>query len=116
MFGTKKGKDNFIPILPLKNAVFFPGTVMPLLIGREKSLKLINAVIKTGTDFGVVAQRDVAVEEPIDLDLYKVGTIAKIIKFSKTSDGNYNVIIEGTRRFEYSEMNTSEPFFTADVE
>ena len=116
MFGTKKGKDNFIPILPLKNAVFFPGTVMPLLIGREKSLKLINAVIKTGTDFGVVAQKDVAVEEPIDLDLYKVGTIAKIIKFSKTSDGNYNVIIEGTRRFEYSEMNTSEPFFTADVE
>jgi len=116
LFGTKKGKDNFIPILPLKNAVFFPGTVMPLLIGREKSLKLINAVIKTGTDFGVVAQKDVAVEEPIDLDLYKVGTIAKIIKFSKTSDGNYNVIIEGTRRFEYSEMNTSEPFFTADVE
>jgi len=116
LFGINKGKDNLIPILPLKNAVFFPGTVMPLLIGREKSLKLINAVIKTGTEFGVVAQKDVEVEEPIDLDLYKVGTLAKIIKFSKTSDGNYNVIIEGIRRIEYSEMNTSEPFFTAAVE
>ena len=115
MFGDKKDKKEIIPILPLKNAVFFPGTVMPLLIGREKSLKLIDTVIKTGLPFGVVSQREVEVEDPIDLDLYKTGTLAKIIKFSQTVDGNYNIIIEGLDRFQYEEILTSEPFFTAQV-
>ena len=115
MFEAKKDKKEIIPLLPLKNAVFFPGTVMPLLIGREKSLKLIDTVIKTGLPFGVVSQREVEIEDPIDLDFYKTGTLAKIIKFSQTADGNYNIIIEGLDRFQYEDILTSEPFFTAQV-
>ena len=115
MFGDKKDKKEIIPILPLKNAVFFPGTVMPLLIGREKSLRLIDTVVKTGLPFGVVSQKEVEIEDPVDLDFYKTGTLAKIIKFSKTADGNYNIIIEGLDRFQYEEVLTSEPFFTARV-
>jgi ATP-dependent Lon protease len=115
VFGSKNKKNEIIAILSLKNAVFFPGTVMPLLIGREKSLRLIDAIVKTGQPFGVVSQKEADVEEPVDLDLYKTGTLAKIIKFSKNADGNYNVILEGLDRFQYEEMLTAEPFFTAKV-
>ena len=115
VFGSKNKTNELIPILSLKNTVFFPGTVMPLLIGREKSLKLIDAVIKSGAPFGVVAQKDASIEDPTEADIYKTGTLAKIIKFSKNEDGNYNVILEGLDRFQYDELLTSEPFFTAEV-
>ena len=83
MFGSKKSKNTVLPILTLKNTVFFPNTVVPLLVGRTKSLNLIDDVIKSGTVLGVVAQKDGEKESPTQEDLYKVGTLAKIIKFSK---------------------------------
>jgi len=108
-------KKTSLPILTVKNTVFFPGTVMPFMIGREKSLNLIDEVIKTGTVFGIVAQKDVLNEDPKEEDLYRVGTLAKVIKFSKNSEGQYNVIVEGLERFEVSEFTSEDPFFEAEI-
>lgn len=114
MFNWKK-KNMILPILTLKNTVFFPNTVIPLLVGRDKSLKLIEHVIKTGSQLGIVSQKDAANEDPSPDEIYTTGTLARIIKFSKNADGHYNVIIEGVSRFEMGEMKTSEPFYTAEV-
>ncbi len=115
MFGSKSSKKAIIPILTLKNTVFFPNTVVPLLVGREKSLKLIDDVIRTGTVLGVIAQKSAETENPEIEDLYGVGTLAKIVKFSKNSEGYYNIIIEGLSRFEIEEFRNTEPYFTAEI-
>jgi len=104
-----------LPILTLKNTVFFPNTVIPLLVGREKSLKLIEHVISSGCQLGVVAQKEATNENPDPDDFYTTGTLARIIKFSKNQEGHYNVIIEGISRFEMGEIKTQEPFYTAEV-
>tara|TARA_Y100001938_G_scaffold72662_1_gene100812 strand:- start:590 stop:2917 length:2328 start_codon:yes stop_codon:yes gene_type:complete len=104
-----------LPILTLKNTVFFPNTVIPLLVGREKSLKLIEHAISTGSQIGIVAQKEATNENPGPEDFYTTGTLARIIKFSKNTEGHYNVIIEGISRFEMGEIKTSEPFYTAEV-
>ena len=114
MFNWKK-KNMILPILTLKNTVFFPNTVIPLLVGREKSLKLIEHVIKTGSQLGIVSQKDATNEDPSPDEIYTTGTLARIIKFSKNSDGHYNVIIEGISRFEMGEIKTQEPFYTAEA-
>tara|TARA_R100000808_G_scaffold21849_1_gene47308 strand:- start:5688 stop:8042 length:2355 start_codon:yes stop_codon:yes gene_type:complete len=115
LFGSKSSKKAIIPILTLKNTVFFPNTVVPLLVGREKSLKLIDDVIRTGTVLGVIAQKSAETENPEIEDLYGVGTLAKIVKFSKNSEGYYNIIIEGLSRFEIEEFRNTEPYFTAEI-
>jgi ATP-dependent Lon protease len=111
----KSKKSTTIPILTVKNTVFFPGTVMPLMIGREKSLNLIDHVIKSGGIFGIVAQKKVDTADPTADDIYRVGTLAKVIKFSKTEEGHYNVIVEGLDRFECKKITQSEPFFEAEA-
>lgn len=116
MLGNKKDKNPEISILTLKNSVLFPGTVVPLLIGREKSMRLIEEAIKNNSYIGVVAQTDPEMEEPGIQDLYTVGTLAKIIKFSKDSSGHYNVMIEGVKRFLVTEFKQEEPYFTAEVQ
>ncbi len=116
MLGNKKDKNPEISILTLKNSVLFPGTVVPLLIGREKSMRLIEEAIKNNSYIGVIAQTDPEMEEPGIQDLYTVGTLAKIIKFSKDSDGHYNVMIEGVKRFLVTEFKQEEPYFTAEVQ
>ena len=88
---------------------------MPLMIGREKSLNLIDEVITTGTVFGIVAQKEADTSEPTESDVYKVGTLAKVIKFSKNTEGHYNVIVEGIERFEFESFESTEPFITAEV-
>jgi len=104
-----------ISILTLKNSVLFPGTVVPLLVGRPKSMKLVEDAIKNNSYIGVVAQKRLEDEDPTIADLHTVGTLAKIIKFSKNSDGNYNIMIEGIKRFTIVEYVDEEPFFTATV-
>ena len=113
MFKSKKKK--ILPILTVKNTVFFPGTVMPLMIGREKSLNLIDEVIQTGTIFGIVAQKEADKADPAENDIYRVGTLAKVIKFSKNEDNHYNVIVEGLSRFEFESFTQTEPYFEAEV-
>lgn len=106
-----------IPILPLRNTVLFPGVVSPITAGRDKSIRLIEDV-QASTDklIGVVAQRDVDVENPGFGDMYEVGTLAKIVRSFKMPDGNTTIIIQGKRRFRITEIVASEPYHKAKIE
>lgn len=104
-----------LPILPLKNTVLFPGVVIPITVGRDKSIKLIKEAYKSDKTIGVVAQKDPNVEEPNDEDLYSVGTVAHIIRMLRMPDGNTTVIIQGKKRFRLENILTFEPYMTAKV-
>lgn len=104
-----------LPILSLRNTVLFPGVIIPITVGRDKSIALIKEANSESKIIGVVAQKDTAVEDPKAEDLYKFGTVAKIVKMLRMPDGNVTVIIQGRRRFEITEMVTEEPFLKAKV-
>ncbi len=104
-----------LPILPLRNTVLFPGVVIPITVGRDKSIKLIKEAYKSKRAIGVVAQKDVNIEEPTFDDFYKVGTVAHILKTLHMPDGSTTVIIQGKKRFKLIELIESEPYFVAKV-
>lgn len=104
-----------LPILPLRNTVLYPGVVMPITVGRDKSLKAVKEAYKTDKVIGVVAQRDTNVEEPESHDLNKVGTVARIVKMLKMPDGSSTVIMQGKQRFQIEQVVKDEPFIKASV-
>jgi ATP-dependent Lon protease len=104
-----------LPILPLRNTVLFPGVVIPITVGRDKSIKLIQEAYKAKKMIGVVAQRDQHVEEPTPEDLNKIGTVASIVRLLKMPDGSTTAIIQGKKRFELIEVVDKEPYLTAQV-
>lgn len=104
-----------LPVLPLRNTVLFPGVVIPITVGRDKSIKLIKDAYRNKKIIGVVAQIDVNIEEPEFNDLYKVGTVAQILRTLQMPDGSTTVIIQGKKRFILNELIASEPFFVARV-
>ncbi|MCB0790239.1 MAG: endopeptidase La [Flavobacteriales bacterium] len=104
-----------LPILPLRNTVLFPGVVIPITVGRDRSIRLIQEVYRGGRTLGVVSQKDGQVEEPRAEDLNKVGTIAQIIRMLRMPDGSTTAIIQGKKRFEVVEMVRTEPYFTARI-
>jgi ATP-dependent Lon protease len=104
-----------LPILPLRNTVLFPGVVIPITVGRDKSINLIKDAYKAKKSIGVVAQVNANIEDPTFDDLYKVGTVAQIIKMLRMPDGNTTVIIQGKRRFRLNECLTTEPYITASI-
>ncbi len=104
-----------LPILPLRNTVLFPGVVIPITAGRDTSIKLINDANKGGKVVGVVAQKDEAVENPSANDIYKAGTVARILKVLKMPDGNTTVIIQGKKRFEINKVIQEKPYLTATI-
>jgi ATP-dependent Lon protease len=104
-----------LPILPLRNTVLFPGVVIPITAGRDKSIKLINDANKGSKVIGVVSQKDEAKEDPTAKDIYKTGTVARILRVLKMPDGNVTVIIQGKKRFEISEVITETPYMNAIV-
>ncbi len=104
-----------LPILPLRNTVLFPGVVIPITVGRDKSIKLIKDAYKEKKLIGVVAQKDAEVEEPGISDLNKIGTVANIVKILQMPDGNTTVIIQGKKRFQLLELVQTEPYFKARV-
>ncbi|MEX0894981.1 MAG: endopeptidase La [Balneolaceae bacterium] len=105
-----------LPILPLKNTVLFPGVVVPITVGRDRSLALVKEAYESNKTIGVVTQKDESVEDPDENDLYKVGTVAKILKLIKMPDGSKSVVIQGKTIFNITEFTQEEPFFRADVE
>ena len=105
-----------LPILPLRNTVLFPGVVIPITVGRDKSIALIREYYKTTRIIGVVAQKDASIEDPEFEDLNEVGTVAQIIKILQMPDGSTTAIIQGKRRFRVTELIQSEPFIKARVE
>jgi ATP-dependent Lon protease len=104
-----------LPILPLRNTVLFPGVVIPITVGRDKSIRLIRESYRNDRTIGVVAQKDSNIEDPEEKDLYKVGTVAHLIKILQMPDGNTTVIIQGKKRFEIENFIQDEPYFRAKI-
>ncbi|MEP6514087.1 MAG: LON peptidase substrate-binding domain-containing protein, partial [Parafilimonas sp.] len=106
---------DILPLLPLRNTVLFPGVVLPITVGRDKSNKAVIESYKTDKLIGVLAQKDANTEEPGLNDLCSVGTVAKIVKLIKMPDGGNTIIIQGKKRFKISSIVSEEPFFKAAV-
>jgi len=104
-----------IPILALRNTVLFPGVVIPITVGRDKSIKAVNDAYKSDKLIGVVAQKDSSVEEPTVSDLEDIGTVAKIAKLIKMPDGGTTIIIQGRKRCKIEEVTTDDPYFKAKI-
>jgi ATP-dependent Lon protease len=104
-----------IALLPLRNTVLFPGVVLPITVGRDKSILAVTEAYKTDKLIGVVAQKDSEVEEPAATDLEAIGTVARIIKLIKMPDGGNTVILQGRRRFKVEEITSTDPYFKARI-
>ena len=106
---------SLLPILPLKNTVLFPGVVLPITVGRDKSIQAVKAAYNSDKLIGVVAQKNGNIEDPTPADLSEIGTVAKIVKMIKMQDGGTTIIIQGKKRFELVAIKEEDPFFKAEV-
>ncbi|MBP2282019.1 ATP-dependent Lon protease [Flavobacterium sp. CG_23.5] len=104
-----------LAILPLRNMVLFPGVVIPITAGRDKSIKLINDANAAGKVIGVVAQKNEEDEDPTTEDIHKVGTVARILRVLKMPDGNVTVILQGKKRFEIDNVVSEAPYIVANI-
>ncbi|MFO8234567.1 MAG: endopeptidase La [Bacteroidales bacterium] len=104
-----------IPVLPLRNTVLFPGVILPITVGRDKSLTLVNEAYSKEKVIGATSQKDPEIEDPEQKDLYKVGTIAQIIKILEMPDGSTSVIIQGKKRFQLDEVTSVTPYLEGKV-
>jgi len=104
-----------LPILPLRNTVLFPGVVIPISAGRDKSIKLINDANAGNKIIGVVAQKNEEDEDPTKNDIHKIGTVARILRVLKMPDGNITVILQGKKRFEIDAVTSEKPYIRATV-
>ncbi len=111
----EQGIPDEIALLPLRNTVLFPGVVIPITVGRDKSILAVTDAYKTDKLIGVVAQKDSEIQEPTISDLENIGTIARIIKLIKMPDGGNTIIIQGRRRFKIDEITSEDPYFKARI-
>ncbi|MEO6070271.1 MAG: endopeptidase La [Chitinophagaceae bacterium] len=105
-----------IALLPLRNTVLFPGVVLPITVGRDKSIKAVNDAYKGDKLIGVIAQKDSTIEDPEFKDLETIGTVAKIVKQIKMPDGGTTVIIQGKSRFRINNLVSEDPYFKASIQ
>ena len=112
----KLNVPDVLPLLPLKNTVLFPGVVIPISVGREKSLKLIREVYQKNKILGAVSQKDPKMEDPGLADLYKIGTVAHVLKILEMPDGSTSVIIQGKQRFQVTELVSDKPYHLARIQ
>ncbi|MCW8091543.1 endopeptidase La [Alteromonas sp. ASW11-130] len=113
---TERENRSEIPVLALRDVVVYPHMVIPLFVGREKSIRCLDAAMENDKQIFLVAQKDASVDEPEDKDLFSIGTIATILQLLKLPDGTVKVLVEGNVRGEVGEFSQSEPYFSADVE
>ncbi|MFT7035982.1 MAG: ATP-dependent Lon protease [Cyclobacteriaceae bacterium] len=112
---SQENLPDFIPILPLKNAVLFSGVVIPITVSRQKSIRLVKKAYRGDRLIGVAAQKNLQADDPVEADIYRVGTLAKIIKMIVLPDGNTTIIIQGKSRFEIQKVIKENPYMTAKV-
>ena len=112
---TQTKVPDTLPVLPLRNTVLFPGVVIPISVGRNKSMKLIKDSYKSSKVIGTVAQKDPNNDEPDFNGLYKIGTVAQIIRILEMPDGSTSVIIQGKKRFKINKLISDDPYFVANV-
>src|SRR6476469_188361 len=118
--GDADGNDkveipDVVALLPLRNTVLFPGVVLPITVGRDKSIKAVNDAYKGNKFIGVIAQKDSTIEDPQFEDLENIGTVAKIVKQIKMHDGGTTIIIQGRSRFQVNSLLSEEPYFKANI-
>ncbi len=106
---------NQVPLLPVRNTVLFPGVVIPITVGRQRSIRLVKKANKGDRFIGVVAQKNPNQDDPGKEDIYTIGTLAKIIKMIVLPDGNTTIIIQGKSKFEVEEVITDDPYLTAKI-
>src|SRR5687767_6301374 len=114
----ESGKHDFadeLPLLALRNTVLFPGVVIPITVGRDKSIKAVMEAYGKDKILAVVSQKDVNLEEPGPADMNKVGAAARIIKMLKMPDGSTTIIIQGKRRIVIENITSEDPFFVATI-
>lgn len=104
-----------LPILALRNAVLFPSTVIPILVGRKKSIQLVRDAYKSDKILGAVSQMDASLEFPAIIDLFEIGTLARILKIIEMPDGSITAILQGVKRFSIVEQTATEPYLFAKV-
>ena len=105
-----------LPILPLRNTVVFPGSSLPISVGREKTIKLVKSLGKKTKYIGMVCQKDTHNEDPEADDLYKIGVIAEVLRVIELSENNFSIIVQAKKRFVWTEMTQTDPFFKANYE
>ena len=113
---NKEQIPDVLPILPLRNTVLFPGVIIPITVGRDKSVKLIKDANKGTKTIGVVSQKNPDIENPSFNDLNKVGTVAHIMKMLRMPDGNITVIIQGRKLMQLNEFVQEEPYIKSTVQ
>ena len=111
----ESGVPDELPILAVRNTVLFPGVLIPITVGRQKSIKVVKKAYKGDKIIGVLTQENPAVEDPSESDLYKVGTVAKIVKMLVLPDGNTTIIIQGKHRFEVEKFTSTTPHLSARI-
>ncbi|MBP6589826.1 MAG: LON peptidase substrate-binding domain-containing protein, partial [Chitinophagaceae bacterium] len=104
-----------LALLPLRNTVLFPGVVLPITVGRDKSIRAVTDAYKGDKLIGVVAQKDSNTEDPEMGDLEKIGTVARIVKLIKMPDGGTTIIIQGKNRFLIENIFSDDPYFKAKI-
>ena len=111
------GKDTpeLLPVLALKNTVLFPGIVIPITVGREKSMKAVKKAHDTNKQIAVFAQKDVETEDPQVKDLFEIGTLARVLKVLKMPDGSITAILQGRSRINLVQMDSIDPYMIARV-
>ena len=114
--GKKLEVPDVLPLLPLRNTILFPGVVLPITIGRDKSIQAVKEAYKSNKLVGVVGQIDGNIEEPEFADLFRIGTVAQIMRMIKMPDGSTTAIIQGRSRFYVKELVSNEPFMRARIE
>ena len=112
---NKESLPEILPILPLRNTVLFPGVVIPITAGRDKSIKLLNEANNGNKTIGVVSQKEEGVENPSLQDINKIGVVARILRVLKMPDGNTTVILQGKKRFEIEDVVAENPYIKAKV-
>ena len=111
----KEELPEVVPLLPIKNTVLFPGVVIPITVGRDKSIQLIKDANKSKNPIGVVAQKDKKVEDPSINDLYQMGTVAQILRVLKMPDGSTTIIIQGKKRFKIDNLISNLPYLKVKI-
>ncbi len=106
----KKGEPRFLPVLPLKNLVAFPKSILPVVVGRDVSIKAIEFALKNGKQVFVTAQKSAKVERPTGNDVYEYGTRALIVQVARMPNGTYKILIEGLSRAKVTETRSTEGF------
>ncbi len=112
---TESDIPDMLPILPLKNTVLYPGVVIPITVGRDRSLELVKKAYETDKTIGIVTQKNKDQEDPAPDELYHVGTVAQILKLIKMPDGSKSIVIQGKSVFEIDEFVQQDPYYIAKV-